>query len=131
MKTQGKKQATNLNISLLLHLLSNNHCLEDFKKKLHICSTFCIKLSPFNESHLVKDAPCLLFSFSLPSFFFCVFFLEVNFFSLLQQTAKVIFAFKNTTADLYVASIKIGPFNIDWLANFWKWTNLIGLIQSG
>ena len=118
MKIQGKKQATNLNMSLFLHLLSNNHCLEDFLKKLHICSIFCIILSPFNESHLVKDAPSFLFSFSLPSFslpvFFCLlFFLEGNFFSLLQQTAKVIFAFKNATADLYVVSIKIGPFNID------------------
>ena len=30
---------------------------------------------------------------------------------------------------MFVISITCLPFNADWLANFWRWENLVGLLE--
>ena len=40
-----------------------------------------------------------------------------------------IFCFHKSNLDVFVVYITFASLNTDWLANFWRWTNLIGLFE--
>ena len=49
--------------------------------------------------------------------------------SSLHQTTKEFFAFIKATVQAFVISITFAIFNVDWLANFQRWANLIGFLE--
>ena len=50
-------------------------------------------------------------------------------FSSLYWTTKESLAFIKATLHAFVISITCALFNVDWLANFQRWGNLIGLLE--
>ena len=55
-------------------------------------------------------------------------FFKLTHFSQHWKTKKCL-AFIKATAHVIVISVTFVPFNFDWLAHFWRWANLIGLLE--
>ena len=54
---------------------------------------------------------------------------EIWFFAQCRFTKRPTFFMLLLKEELFIISITSGPFNINWLANFWRWATLIGSFE--
>ena len=135
MEIEGHKSTISLFMSIFFYLLTNNHSSGDFLTNFasNILLLITFSLSPFDKTSAINNFAVLWhiwlasllreIHWSFRKYIFLqsslsLFFQLKDFF--LQWTPKDFFTFMKTNVDVFVISITSVPFNIDWLANFWR-----------